>query len=72
MLRGIDLANETAVRQFAKDSSIDAFKVQMTALVREYDADRTMFYNAGHIKPCTKASAQAYTHFELESLASGQ
>ena len=69
--RNIDTTNESAVRNFAKES-IDHFKNRMTALVREYSDDCTIFYNAGHIGPSTLASADSYSHFELESLPSGQ
>jgi len=68
--RGIDMANEAAVRAFAK-ASIDRFKARMTALVRQYSPDGTIFYNAGHVGPCTRDSRDSYTHFELESLPSG-
>jgi hypothetical protein len=43
----------------------------MTALVRQYSPDGTIFYNAGHVGPCTRDSRDSYTHFELESLPSG-
>ncbi|GHV38560.1 hypothetical protein FACS189490_00700 [Clostridia bacterium] len=69
-LAGVDVSDDLAVRRFAA-KSIDEFKREMTALVREYSEDCTIFYNAGHIGPCTKESAKDYTHFELESLPSG-
>jgi len=50
---------------------IDAFKREMTALVRGLSPDCAVFYNAGHIGPRDRASARAYTHWELESLPSG-
>lgn len=68
--RGIDAADDQAVREFAK-FTMDRFKEKMTALVRQYNSNCTIFYNAGHVGPCTRASAEAYTHFELESLPSG-
>ncbi len=67
---GVDSTDETALRSFAK-RSIDRFKQRMSALVRSYNPDCTIFYNAGHVGPCTRDSADAYTHFELESLPSG-
>ncbi len=67
---GVDAASEEAVRDFAK-MVMDRFKKNMTALVRQYSKDCTIFYNAGHIGPCTKESAEAYSHYELESLPSG-
>ncbi|MBR5742858.1 MAG: beta-galactosidase trimerization domain-containing protein, partial [Clostridia bacterium] len=68
--RGIDAGDDAAVRDFAK-LSVDRFKKEMTGLVRAYSKDCTVFYNAGHVGPCTKESADAYSHFELESLPSG-
>jgi len=68
--RGMDLSDEAAVRGFAVES-LHRFKRRMTALVREYNRDCGIFYNTGHIGPCTAASADSYTHFELESLPSG-
>ncbi len=68
--KGIDMTDATAVRAFAA-LTMDRFKAEMTKLVRERSADCTIFYNAGHVGPCTKESADAYTHFELESLPSG-
>ncbi|HHV99217.1 MAG TPA: beta-galactosidase [Clostridiaceae bacterium] len=67
---GIDIADEQAVRAFAK-KVIDRFKKNMTEVVRSYSSNCTIFYNMGHIGPCTKASSNYYTHFELESLPSG-
>ena len=68
--RGVDASDEMAVRAFAK-MVIDRFKHRMTQLVRSYSKTCTIFYNAGHVGPCTKESESAYSHFELESLPSG-
>ena len=68
--RGVDASDEAAVRDFAK-MMIDRFKHRMTQLVRSYSKTCTIFYNAGHVGPCTKDSESAYSHFELESLPSG-
>lgn len=67
---GIDAADDMAVRRFAK-FVMDRFKKEMSEVVHKYKKDCTIFYNAGHIGPCTKESRDAYSHFELESLASG-
>ncbi len=67
---GVNMKDETAVRRFAKQM-IDGFKADMTQLVRQYSDDCTIFYNAGHVGPCTWDSRESYTHFELESLPSG-
>ena len=68
--QGIDPNDEDAVRAFAKET-VDCFKARMSALVRESRPDATIFYNAGHVGPCTLDSALSYSHFELESLPSG-
>ena len=68
--QGIDVNCDTAVRVFAKES-IDLFKERLTALVRQHSVDCTIFYNAGHVGPCTRVSADSYSHFELESLPAG-
>ncbi|MFV0399281.1 MAG: beta-galactosidase trimerization domain-containing protein [Oscillospiraceae bacterium] len=68
--RGIEADNEEAVQAFAA-FSMNRFKEKMTKLVRGYSDDCTIFYNAGHVGPCTKESRDSYTHFELESLPSG-
>jgi len=68
--RGIDFDDEISVRRFAKDN-IDRFKKRVSAIVREHKSDLTIFYNAGHTGPCTKESADDYSHFELESLPTG-
>lgn len=67
---GVDMADEGAVRAFAK-MVMDRFKADMTAFVRAQSSDCTIFYNAGHVGPCTRESANTYSHFELESLPSG-
>lgn len=68
--RSIDMTDERAVRAFAA-FTLNRFKADMTAFVRQYRPDCTIFYNAGHVGTCTVKSADTYTHFELESLPSG-
>ncbi len=67
---GVDMEDDTQVRGFAKDV-LDRFKREMSRLVRERNPDCTIFYNAGHVGPCTRDSVPSYSHFELESLPSG-
>ena len=67
---GIDASDDEAVRDFAITVT-NRFKKDMTATVRRYNKQCTIFYNAGHVGPCIRESADAYTHFELESLPSG-
>ena len=68
--KGIDFSDEMEVRKFAA-FTMDRFKEKMTAVVREYNKDCTIFYNAGHVGTSTKTSKDTYSHFELESLPSG-
>ncbi len=68
--KGVNMNDDNQVRAFAKHS-LDGFKSEMTALVRTFSQTCTIFYNAGHVGPCTQDSAGNYTHFELESLPSG-
>lgn len=49
---------------------IDQFKREMTAFVRQFSPDCTIFYNGGHIGPSIRGAIDAYTHLELESLPS--
>lgn len=67
---GVDANDDDAVTAFTK-MVIDRFRTDMTAYVRKYNSNCTVFYNAGHIGPCTRESADSFTHFELESLPSG-
>ena len=48
-----------------------AFKSDMSTLVRELVPDATIFYNAGHVGPYDRQWADAYTHWEIETLPSG-
>ena len=50
---------------------VEDWKLEMSALVRGLRPDCTVFYNAGHVGPRQRASAAAYSHFEIESLPSG-
>ncbi len=51
------------------------WKLEMTRFIEglpRFDKDNcTIFYNAGHIGPRHRATTDAYTHYELESLPSG-
>ncbi|MDH7571743.1 MAG: beta-galactosidase trimerization domain-containing protein, partial [Armatimonadota bacterium] len=50
---------------------IQDWEREMTEFVRQFNRDCTIFYNSGHVGPRHRASCEAYTHYELESLASG-
>jgi len=68
--QGLDPA-KLANRQLYAQHMIDEFKRDMTAFVRRFNADCTIFYNAGHVGTRDRATTDAYTHWELESLPSG-
>jgi hypothetical protein len=68
--RGLDPAKPDDRRNFAIES-INSFKRDMTAYVRSFSPDCTVFYNAGHIGPRHRSIIDAYSHLELESLPSG-
>ena len=50
---------------------LDNFRSDMTAYVRQFSADCTVFYNRGHVGPHNRRNMDAFTHWELESLPSG-
>ena len=68
--KGLDPADGEARRQYGLEV-VNQFKRDMTACVRQFNEECTIFYNAGHIGPRHRAVADAYTHWELESLPSG-
>jgi hypothetical protein len=51
--------------------TINAFKMKMSRFIREINPDCSIFYNIGHVGVRHRAVADAYSHFELESLPSG-
>jgi len=71
---GVDPEDAEAFRAFGIDV-ITQWKLEMTRFIEglpQYDPDNcTIFYNAGHVGPRHRASRDAYTHYELESLPSG-
>lgn len=50
---------------------IDQFKLEMTAFISEYNEECSIFYNRGHISTAHRPTLDAYSHFEVESLPSG-
>lgn len=50
---------------------VDTFRRELTAHIRTLSDDCTIFYNQGHVGPQHRGIADAYTHWELESLPSG-
>jgi hypothetical protein len=67
---GLDPSVQSDRTRYAKEM-LDRFKLDMTAFVRRFNKECSIFYNAGHVGPYVRESAAAYTHFELESLPSG-
>ncbi|MFC1527055.1 hypothetical protein ACFL6X_09640 [Candidatus Latescibacterota bacterium] len=67
---GIDPADEEQRRRYGLQV-MNQFKRDMTAFVRRFSDDCTIFYNAGHVGPRHRQVVEAYTHLELESLPSG-
>jgi hypothetical protein len=67
---GLDPSDAQARRQFGL-LTLNRFKQDMTRFVRQFNAECSIFYNAGHIGTRHRPVASAYTHFELESLPSG-
>lgn len=69
--RGLDIYDDDAVLGFAK-FNIDRFKKEMSEMIWNKAPGISIFYNAGHVGPCTLNSVDAYSHLELESLPSGE
>lgn len=68
---GLEPSDRVQRRAYGKQA-IDTFKQDMTAFVRQFSNDCTIFYNEGHISSAVRPAMDAYTHFEIESLPSGQ
>lgn len=47
------------------------FRLDITDFIKNLKEDVTVFYNGGHIGPAAVDAKDAYTHWELESLPSG-
>lgn len=67
---GLDPAHEAHRAQFALDSLND-FKRDLSAFVWSVNPQASIFYNAGHVGTRHRAVADAYSHWELETLPSG-
>lgn len=66
----LDSSDSEARRAYGR-GVLHRFQRDMTAFVRQFNSDCSIFYNAGHIGPRHRALAETYSHFELESLPSG-
>ncbi|HET8669182.1 MAG TPA: hypothetical protein VFM05_00750 [Candidatus Saccharimonadales bacterium] len=67
---GLDFSDARTRQQFALQT-LNQFMQNMTQFVRQFDSKCTIFYNAGHIGTRHRPVADAYSHFELESLPTG-
>ena len=68
--QGLDPARAEDRAKYARQINV-AFKRDITGHIRSLSAECSIFYNAGHIGPYIRHSADAYTHFEMESLPGG-
>lgn len=67
---GLNPENYSDRQRFATQVIYD-WEQEMTAFVRSYNKDCSLFYNSGHVGTRHRANVDAYTHWELESLPSG-
>jgi hypothetical protein len=67
--QGLDPARADQRKAFGLDL-FRRFQRDMTAHIRRFSRDCTIFYNGGHVGPVNRATADAFSHFELESLPS--
>lgn len=51
---------------------LSEFKRDMAAYIRTFSKDCTIFFNRGHVGVYEKKDADCYSHFELESIPSGE
>jgi hypothetical protein len=49
---------------------LEDFKLEMSAFVRGFAPEASIFFNAGHVGPHIRRGLKGYTHLELESLPS--
>ena len=68
--KGLEPSDQQARWEYGL-KTINSWKLEMTNFVRRFKRDCSIFYNSGHIGPVHRSTADAYTHFELESLPSG-
>jgi hypothetical protein len=67
---GLEPSDAQVRREYGR-RVLATFQREMTAFVRQFSDDCTIFYNAGHVGPAHRRIADTYSHFELESLPSG-
>lgn len=67
---GLDPADGAQRGQYALDA-LNRFKREFSAFVWSINPDASVFFNAGHVGTRHRAVADAYSHWELETLPSG-
>ena len=67
---GLDPSNGDVRREYGIQV-VNDFRQEMTAFIRQFSDDCTIFYNQGHVGPQHREVADTFTHWELESLPSG-
>lgn len=68
--KGVDIYNDQARMTYAQ-AMIDEFKVDISDFIRNINPDTSIFYNTSHIGVLQRKVKDSYTHFELETLPSG-
>ena len=66
---GLDPHN-TRHRQLFGRRMVTEFMLELTDYIQKFDRDCLIYYNSGHIWPFHRQASPAFTHFDLESLAS--
>lgn len=70
MERGLDPSDDYERCRFGR-TVIEEFTSAMTAHVRSFSRDCSLFYNSGHISCHHRRMLDCYSHFEIESQGSG-
>lgn len=70
MAKGYNPANKEERVKYAFEM-LKEFRLDMTAHIKSLKEDVTIFYNGGHIGTSAVGAKDAFTHWELESLPSG-
>jgi hypothetical protein len=65
--KGIDPSDQAARRRFGWEV-MNRWIADMSAFARGFDPQVTLFYNAGHLGPGYRPVADAFTHWEVESI----
>lgn len=68
---GLDPKKEADRIQFAEETEI-RFKNDMYAYIKSLKGDCPIFFNEGNITPSNRPNMHQYSHYEIESLPSGE